>query len=263
METAHSQSTRFKKTNLRVFFLISSVFHLYFMARTKQSNQAEREVRKKQIKGNPLIYLFLKKKVWSEIVFTWIRPSLAAVYPAKPPRTRWTKPVKTADASEHLQLHQTSPILPPTPQFSWLSIVFNKRPWHFELEAVMDRFWGQKPLPVSWFHPSPVQLQAWIDSWKSCEDQSLIRCGVVQPWWERRCWWRPVQVAGVLTQVLFKRSLVSNCVSSLGFNGTHDFTHAQKKMTWCVYTLHHPQEKQVQTERVHCKATRIISAAWI
>lgn len=241
--------------------LLSSDFHLHFMARTNQANWADRYVKKKKDQRQAFdSFIFEQERsVRSEIVFTWIRPRLAAVYPAKPPRTRWTKPVKTADASEHLQLHQTSPILPPTPQFSWLPIVFNKRPWHFELEAVMDRFWGQKPLPVSWFHPGPVQLQAWIDSWKSCEDQSLIRCGVVQPWWERRCWWRPVHVAGALTQVLFKRSPVSNCVSSLGLN---DFTHVQIKMTWCVSTLHHPQEKQIQTERVHCEATRIISAAW-
>lgn len=256
METAHSQSTRFKKTNLS--------FSITFYGQNKTAEPSWQISKKEPDQRQSFdLFIFEKKSVWSEIVFTWIRPRLAAVYPAKPQRTRWTKPVKTADASEHLQLHQTSPILPPTPQFSWLSIVFNKRPWHFELEAVMDRFWGQKPLPVSWFHPSPVQLQAWIDSWKSCEDQSLIRCGVVQPWWERQCWWRPVQVAGVLTQVLFKRSLVSNCVSSLGFNGTYDSTHAQKKMTWCVYTVHHPQEKQIQTERVHCKATHIISAAWI
>lgn len=62
--------------------------------------------------------------------------------------TRVTKVVKSTNTSKHLQLHQTNPILPPTPQFSWLSIVCNKRTWHFELEAVMDRFWGQRPLPV-------------------------------------------------------------------------------------------------------------------
>lgn len=50
METAHSSeqwvvvSSEYKiqKDKFEFFFLISSVFHLHFMARTKQSNQAER-----------------------------------------------------------------------------------------------------------------------------------------------------------------------------------------------------------------------------
>lgn len=113
---------------------------------------------------------FHLKRAWSQIVFIGRSPRLAAVSLGQSPCTRVDKAGENSNASEHLQLHQTSPILPPTPQFSWLSIVSNKRAWHFELEAVMDRFWGQKPLPVYWFHPSPVQLQAWIDSSKLCED---------------------------------------------------------------------------------------------
>lgn len=112
------------------------------------------------------------------------------------------------------------------------------------------------------FIPAQSSSRLWIDSWKSCEDQSLIRCGVVPPLWERRGWWRPVQVTGVLMQLLFQRSPGSNCFSSLGINSTYDFTKCPEVDDVCSH-LASSSSKADLNWKVHCKATCMISVAWI